>query len=385
MHLIRNTIGLLALVSAANIVASSASAQCPDGDCVNRREPGSLLLFPEYQNGPGRVTVVTVTNANCNRDGTVEVEFKYIDGDDCLEANQGEDLTPCDTITLLTNQHTGSDQGYLYVFARSTTESSIANPAGDPIVFNHLVGSQLVINAWKSLDYSVNAVSFEAFGDQGDPTDKDAPGLFPDGPGDGIRDLDGSEYERAPDKILIPRFLGQDPVLNARGLHSDLILIALSGGRAFEANQVVPGGGTTVLIHGWNDNEIMFSLEHTFDCWQKLRLGFLQSGDLVTPIAGTSAFDQDTLDDFNSDPNEIAGTDQEAGWFWVNGASASSSTETILDPAVYAVLIENIRGHSAADLPFELCSQDNGDLLPSNNNGDYNPAVNPPFNNMDNQ
>ena len=385
MHLIRNTVGLLALVSVTNLSALSAFGQCPEGDCINRREPGSLLLFPEYQNGPGRATVVTVTNANCDSAGSVQVEFKYLNGENCLEANESEDLTPCDTITLLTSQHTGLDKGYFYAFARSATQNSTANPAGNPIVFNHLVGSQLVVNAWISIDYSVNAVSFEAFGVEGTSTDKDAPGLFPDALGDGIRDLDGSEYERAPEKILIPRFLGQDDVLQQRGLHSDLVLIALSGGRAFEANQVVPGGGTTILIHGWNDNEVMFSLEHTFDCWQKLRLGLLQSQDLVTPVPGTGAFDKDTLDDFNSDPNEIAGVNAEAGWFWINGVSASSSVETIMDPAVYAILIENIRGHSAADLPFELCSQSNGDLIPSNIRGDYNGSVNPPFNSFDNQ
>jgi len=385
MQLIRNTVGLLALVSAANLSADQAFAQCPEGDCINRRNPGSLLLFPEYQNGQGRVTVVTVTNTNCSVGGNVEVEFKYITGTNCLEANEEEQLTPCDTISLLTSQHTGIGEGYFYVFARSATQSSDANAAGDPIVFNHLVGSQLVINAFNSFDYSINAVSFEAFGEEGDSTDTDTPGLFRDGPGDGIRDLDGSEYERAPDKILIPRFLGQNPVLQARGLHSDLILIALSGGRAFEANLISPGGGTTILIHGWNDNEVMFSLEHTFDCWQKLRLGLLRSGDLVTPTPGTGAFDQANLDDFNSDPNEIAGINRESGWFWIDGLTASSSVETIIDPAVYAVLVENIRGHSAADLPFELCAQANGDLLPSNIRGDYNPNAIPPFNNMDNQ
>ncbi len=381
MHLIRNTVCLLAL---ASITSVPASAQCTDGMNINRRDPGSLLLFPEYQNGPGRVTVVTVTNTNCNFDGEVRVEFKYINGTNCLETNESEDLTPCDTITLLTTNHTGLNQGYMFAFARNAV-TSIANPAGNPIVFNHLVGSQLVINAWESLDYSINAVSFGANGRERSSTDKDNPGLFPDGPGDGIRDLDGSEYEQAPARILIPRFLGQDPVLNARGLHSDIILIALSGGRAFEANQVVPGGGTTVLIHGWNDNEVMFSLEHTFDCWQKIRLGLLQSGDLVTPVPGTMAFDQSVLSGFGNDPNEINGVGNESGWFWVEGLTASSSAETISDPAVYAVLIENIRGHSAADLPFELCSQNNGDLLPNNIRGDYNPAVNPPFNSFDNQ
>ncbi len=358
-----------------------------DCKCINRREPGSLLLFPEFNNTPGNVTVFTVTNTNCDFfEGGVDVEFRYIDGDNCLETNQKETLTPCDTITLMTSAHAGHDKGYAYAYARNSAVTSPVNPAGTPIVFNHLVGSALVVNGWQSLEYSINAVSFKAIGNEGASTDKENPGPVPGVTGDGIRDFDGFEYEEAPDKILIPRFLGQDPVLNPRGLHSDLILVALSGGRLFEANQVNPGGGTTILIHGWNDNEIMFSLEHTFDCWQKLRLGLLQSPDLVTPVPGTMVFDNTTLDDFGNDPMEIAGANGlEQGWFWIDGLAASSSAETISDPAVYAVLIETIRGHSAADLPFEYCSQPNGDLLPGSIFGDFNRLANPPLNNMDDQ
>lgn len=358
-------------------------------ECIekNRRQPGSLLLFPEYRNGPGQVTVYTVTNTNCEFfDGGVDVEFRYIDGDSCLESNQAETLTPCDTITLLTSSHVGSDQGYAYAYARDSAQTSPVNAAGTPIVFNHLVGSLLVVDGWKSLEYSINAVSFKGVGDEGTSTDRESPGPVAGVTGDGIRDLDGVEYEEAPDKILIPRFLGQDPVLQKRGLHSDLILIALSGGRLFEASAANPGGGTTILINGWNDNEVIFSLEHTFDCWQKLRLGLLQSGDLVTPVPGTTAFDNDTLDDFFDDPDEIAGANGlESGWFWIDGLVASSTAESITDPAVYAVLIETIRGRSAADLPFEYCSQKNGDLLPGSILGDFNSAANPPQNNMDNQ
>jgi hypothetical protein len=48
----------------------------------------------------------------------------------------------------------------------------------------------------------------------------------------------------------------------------------------------------------------------------------------------------------------------------------SFGPETIQDPAIYAVLIERFGGYAAADLPFEWCSQTNGDLLPVSNFGD---------------
>ena len=367
MQLFRSSITLVAPAAVTNV---SAIAQCAnDADCYNRREPGSLLLYPEYQNGQGRVTVVTVTNTNCDAlDGEVEVEFKYIQGSNCLEANQAVTLTPCDTFTVLTSAHTGIDEGYLYVFARDSSNPTPVNPPGSPIVFNHLIGQLLVVDGFTSFEYSTNAVSFKGVGEQGEVTDRENPGLS-GGIGDGIRDLDGVEYEPAPEKILIPRFIGQRAPNDRDGVDSELILIALSGGRQFEANQIIPGGGTTILIHGWNDNEVMFSREYTFTCWDKVYLRDI-----------TTAYQSSNLRGINDDDTEVAGAPGlETGWFWVNGLSASSSSETIVDPAVYGVLVEYVRGQAAADLPFELCSQNNGDLLPNSNFGDF------PFSSTDNQ
>lgn len=335
--------------------------ECPCFE-FNRRQPGSLLLFPEYRTGPGRVTLYTVTNANCEVFGVTDIEFRYIDGETCAESNQSEFLTPCDTYTYLTSSHGANGEGYAYVYAKKSTNSP-ANPAGVPHVFNHLTGSMMVIDAFTSFDYSVNAVSFKGIGLQGAPTDRDGPG----GNGDGIRDLDNTEYEPAPDRLYLPRFLGQDPGI--RGVQSELVLINLSGGAAFRSSPALPGGGTLVSILGYNDNEIVFSGEYVFSCWDRVPLKAMSNG-----------FNNSSLRGFNDDPNEIAGwPGREAGWFKINGALSSSTVESIMDPAIYAVLIERIRGRAAADLPFEFCSQENGDLLPTSIFGDY------PFINNDNQ
>ena len=69
---------------------------------------------------------------------------------------------------------------------------------------------------------------------------------------------------------------------------------------------------------------------------------------------------------------EVLGFDggHESGWMVINGVVATSSAEEIIDPAFYAVLVERAGGRHAADLPFELCLQDNGDLLPRSLFGD---------------
>jgi len=65
-----------------------------------------------------------------------------------------------------------------------------------------------------------------------------------------------------------------------------------------------------------------------------------------------------------------------AGWIRLGGLLAASTQEQIVDPAIYAVFIEKFGFDSVADLPFEKCSQGNGDLIPSSIFGDGpNPTV----------
>lgn len=330
-------------------------------DEIGRRTAGSLLLYPEFDNRQNQLTLVTVTNTNCDFTpvglqfyaGTIDVEFVYIgrygiNGQDlpCLEFNRTHRLTPCDTLTVWTSAHNFSQQrGFLYVFAKSPQ-------TGRAVVFNHLIGQEIIMDGIGSgMDDSVNAVPFLGVGAEGTPTDVD---------GDNIRDLDGVEYSKAPDEILIPRFLGQDdPFIlngdnNAVGLslfNSRLILIALSGGTSFT---------TTLDFLIYNDNEEEFSDEYTFYCWDS---------PLLADISGS--FLESFLDSTTNDPNEILGANgREAGWFRIDGDIASSSAAEIQDPAFYAVLVERIGQYAVAALPFELCTQSNGDLLPRGPFGD---------------
>ena len=76
---------------------------------------GSLLLFPEFDNRPGSVQFLTVTNTSLT--AGIVVEIVYIDGDDCSETNRLIPLTPGDTFTRLTSAHNPEmERGYAYAF-----------------------------------------------------------------------------------------------------------------------------------------------------------------------------------------------------------------------------------------------------------------------------
>lgn len=306
------------------------------------RRPGSLLLFPEFDNRDGDMTLITVTNTDCSGTSSdVDVEFVFIDADDCGEFNTTITLTPCDTFTAITNYlNPNMEQGYFYAFAK--------NEAGEAINHNGLIGSAMVISGIEQFDYQVNPVSFLGIG---------APGTITDLDGDGVRDLDGAEYDHAPDTITVPRFLGQgvDALGEGSPVNSHLILIGLSGGQDFT---------TTICFDVYNDNEEAFSGEYTFYCWEKPTL--LQ-------VRGT--FANSFLRTTDHDLGEILGAAnrRESGWICIDGCFATSQQETIANPAFYAVLVERISNYSVSDLPFECGRQANGALLPRGLFGDGDP------------
>lgn len=310
----------------------------------NYRRPGSLLLFPEFDTRDGEYTVITVTNVDCiqNTGENIDVEFVFIDEDGCGEFNKTISLTPCDTYTFLASAlNPNPERGYMYAFAK---QYDGANPNGTPISWNYLIGNEMVISGFSFFDYSMNPVVFRSSLDDGVVTDLD---------GDGYRDLDGSEYEPAPNIITIPRYFGQDGVTQDPGLfNSQLILIGLTGGQRFD---------TTACILYYNDNEEVFSTEWTWRCWDKPYLLDINFG-----------FGNDWLhNNTDDDDDEIFGeSDRESGWICIEGCQASSDSEAIDNPAIYAVLVEHVGTLGIADLPFECGIRTNGTLLPRGQFGD---------------
>ena len=238
----------------------------------------------------------------------------------CVRYEKSRTLTGNDTITLLTSADNPEQQaGYAYAYA--------LDRALDPGGFDVLIGQMHIIDGIHSWNYAVNALDFRAGVGHRKETDID---------GDGHRDLNGSEYEMAPNELLVPRFFGQSDPSNPHGVFSDLVLIALSGGSYFD---------TTVDFHVYNDNEEMFSAEHTFSCWEKGALG---------QISGV--FSQAFLrEQTNHDPNEVFGDPSlETGWFRMSGRVANSTAATIQNPAIYGVLLERAGRVSVGDAPFEI-------------------------------
>lgn len=322
----------LALVALTSLGGGSAWAE--------GRNPGSLLVFPAYDTTPGHTTLVSVSNTNPDplaggaRVEIVFVRAPLVGAPGCLETNATVVLSPNDTLTFLASAlNPNSETGFAYAFAK--------NQAGVAIAFDWLAGDLVVLDGLSALDYAVTPYAFRSPRPPLAPTDVDL---------DGIRDLDGVEYEMAPARICVPRFVGQSATYQ-----SQLVLVGLTGGAQFT---------TTVDFLVYNDNEEVFSQSYSFRCVARVALG------AISPL-----FTQNFLANFTAHaPGETVGaTGVETGWFELDGRIASSTAKAIADPAILAFLIERTGPLGGAELPFELGRQANGDLLPLGLGGDPTP------------
>jgi hypothetical protein len=306
--------------------------------------PGSLLVYPRWDNTPGTLTLLTVTNTNTDQaSGAVDVEFDYIDGATCQEFNRSRTLTPGDELTVATAiDNPNALRGYAFVFAKS-------HATGKAIKFDWLIGSSILITSQAGCAYEIEPFVFKAAASL-------AEGAVTDLNSNNLRDFDGSEYEPLPDVLLFPSFAAVSSTFT-----DDLLLINLTGGGQFTA---------VVDLLVYNDNEEVFSAQFSFTCWIQARLSD------ISPIF-TDAFLKTT----NHSPTEIAGAPNapEFGWFSVDGHVSMSTAVQFQDPAILAVrsiMLKNgvlvpagplVASRSfCAILPFARGTQTNGSLLSQN-------------------
>jgi hypothetical protein len=324
-------------------VAFAGLALQASADSLDRT--GSLLLYPLFDNNRGGIYTISVTNTNSDTNpgsgqllaGTVDVEFVYINGSDCLEFNRTRRLTPNDTITVTTRfDNPNQTEGYVYVFAKSPT-------TGKAIKFDWLAGDSFHVAPSLVGGLDIPPVVFRAASGL-------ASGANTDVDNDGVRDLNGNEYEKVSDELLVPRFVADFDGVS----RPQLLLIGLTG-KSFT---------TIVNFLIYNDNEEVFSAQYAFDCWDRVKLRDINGAFTNTFLQTTNH----TVNEFFpvlEAPNAVVPSPIEYGWFKMDGAVAFSTAASVQDPAFMAVRLELFDSSdvAGASLPYGLGEQANGDLI----------------------
>lgn len=316
---------------------------------------GSLLLYPLFDNSRSGIFTISVTNTNSDTNpgpvigtttllaGTVDVEFVYIDGSSCLEFNRTRRLTPNDTLTVITRlDNPNQTLGYVYVFAKSPV-------TGKAINFDFLAGDSFMSAPDILGGLDIAPVVFKA------GSGAAATGSITDVDGDNVRDLNGIEYEKVSDELLVPRFISDASQIS----RPELILIGLTG-----------SSFTTIInFLVYNDNEEVFSAQYAFDCWDRVRLRDINGvfTDSFLDSTGNNLLEELTIPSFTLPaPAPVVAPKVETGWFRMDGAVAFSTAASVQDPAFMAVRIERILvgAVAGASLPYGIGEQANGDLVP---------------------
>jgi hypothetical protein len=268
-------------------------------------EPASLLIYPFYDARPGFGTIITVTNTNksrvrcCNGQmrGSVEVQFTYINGVTCRETNLLEFLTPGDTLTVFADVHNpAQDRGWLWIEA-------IDPQTGQPIDFDFLVGSAIIVNVGTDFLDAYTPYSFQALtaGPDNDGSDRSTTDVN----ADGRADFDGIEYEFFPESLLLDRFFEE------RGpFQNELILMTPKNVGNNDPNDPANAACGTFL---WFNNRENVTREGGRDCNGPFSRSFcfncFTRGPLGTFVAGVR--------NLQGDPNELRrnGLSIQTGWF----------------------------------------------------------------------
>lgn len=307
-----------------SVVALAAAAFAPLS-FADGRTPGSVLIYPIHRSGDSPsdgdssiyFTVVSVTNTNLvpvfGGIPSTNVQYEYVNtvyNPDfplkplhCFVVDRVEALTPADTLSVLTSCHNAADgqEGYLVITAQ---DPSLFKTAWS---FNHLVGSEMVVTSLGGV-YGLNAIPFASPQPEAAATDLD---------GDGELDFDGAEYEGVPDVLYIDAFKAIEG--------SSLSLINLTGGTQFQAN---------VRFDIWNDNEFPLSAVVGFKCWFEEELTTVSTVFDGDYLYQNTPHDDSELDIFGCD----GVGDVETGWAMITGINASSSVESIPDPALLGAI-----------------------------------------------
>jgi len=269
----------VSLLATAFALPQASFAGTDEPDPSVHAVPASVLIFPLFMSQPGSGTILSVTNTDTSRvscdgfylSGDICAHFTYVNNEDgrCFEFDRFECLTPGDTLTVLADEHNPEmEEGWLWIEALDPSTLQ-------PIVFNSLIGSAIIVETGFDFSWGYTPYSFRALptapcegsvcaGDTRCYTDLD---------GEIDLDFDGMELERFPDSILIDQFFEEENP-DTKNIKNELTLMSTS--REEETNY-------SFVI--WNNSETRVSRGFSAPC--HFRGPLSQIAAFVLDLGGT--------------------------------------------------------------------------------------------------
>ncbi|MCP3981616.1 MAG: hypothetical protein GY716_20140 [bacterium] len=262
------------------LLASALVCGVALGSSTSINEVAAALVFPVVLNEssmggiPEVVTYTTITNSSSS---SYRVRIYLVDGTTCASCELNFHLSAFGTETLEIKQTVMPGPTYETLISSVEGSFSTACPSGDgflvavladgdgiPIEDNVLVGDSLVVDYAQGHSWSVPAVTFQGFTNDGDHN----------------YDFDELEYDKFP-RIVSTDFIAPDP---GGGRSSRLGLFTLGFNRG-----VVPSMSCDISVRATSGQTFDTSLE--FGCWTYVDLEDIDSR-LAFPNLGTLGQDE---------------------------------------------------------------------------------------------
>jgi len=272
---------------------------------------GSALIYPLFDSSAGAGTVICVTNTGLDmtycpetdfRVSDILIHYQYVAGDDCLEFDRYELLTPGDTLCVIADLHNPEqDRGYLAV-------SAVDPSTGLKVEYDYLIGSAIVVQSDLNFLWSYTPFVFDGDGATDTivgPCERNATDID----GDGAMDFGYDSVNSGMEYGYFPRVLYIDSFFEERNNFSNQLTLMSTAGQDY-INEV--------NVWFWNNVEERYSRTFKFVCWW--------SG----PLSEISAI----ASDLGGDPEELGHPPVQTGWVEIAG---NRVLDLAGNPVVYPV------------------------------------------------
>jgi hypothetical protein len=250
-----------------------ATAQVPPSPVFNDSQPGSVLVFPKFDESENTATQLRITNTHDSE--YVGVRFDIIcPGEKGFKAKSRCEATdvhlrisPHGTVVFDVGPYAPCDEGFVVAIAEEAPATATQPSSGRPISWNYLTGSYHIISS--DAAEADQAIAIQSSQPVFDPA---AP-VYLDPEGDGLQF--GTPVSGAGTQDYVPLgttlytdFRAGGMVADQEGeqLGSELVLLSLD---IIVGAQNPP---TLVNINFWNENQVQYSAAVEYVCWTRLPL-----------------------------------------------------------------------------------------------------------------
>jgi hypothetical protein len=270
---------LMANIAVFGIGLQGPATAQPPSPVFNDSQPGSVLVFPKFDESENTATQLRITNTHDSEYVGVRLDIicpgvKGFKAESRCEATDvHRRISPHGTVVFDVGPYAPCDEGFVVAIAEEAPATATQPSSGRPISWNYLTGSYHIISSDAAeADQAIAIQSFQPDFDPAAPT-------FLDPEGDGLQfgTPEGSTGQQ--DYVALGttlytdfRAVGPVPDQPEEQLGSELVLLSLD---IIVGAQNPP---TLVNINFWNENQVQYSASVEYVCWTRLPLE--EIGDL---------------------------------------------------------------------------------------------------------